>query len=590
MDEASKRLNAVRSMAILPLSFMALASIGIVAVIGLVEPEGSPGILEAVIGGLVVCNLFFYIQKDQLNTSTQILVGLIGAFLAVSLYTGSISRIGEFWLVLFPLLSMLLLGRFVTFVFVGIFMAATLPALLVSAEWDVEYTQAQLAGVLLGVLVVTGLMAFYDRALRVSAEQAIEEDVEVEVAKEASLKTEIAQRQNAEAQMSEALRKLEENNEQLERVTAIDEATISSIGEAVLIVDQDGTIVRANPSAGRVLGLNQEDIVGKQVTDNLSFAKQSDENTTLTREEVVIYQSIMHRSINDETYKITQPEGTSLYAQMTASPLVVSGEVYGAVVVVRDVTQEVGVDRAKTEFVSIASHQLRTPLSTINWYLEMVLAGDFGEVNAEQKEFIQEAYGASKRMGDLINALLNASRLDVGVVAIEPTENVDVNELLKGVLTDLEAKIAAKKITIQKSIDDTVHPMSLDTRIMEIVFLNLLTNAVKYSPESSIVEVRGTTDAEFLILEVADHGYGIPAKDQEKIFTKMFRAGNAVEQEPDGNGLGLYIIKSIVETIGGDISFTSVEGEGTTFTVKIPLSGMEAREGAKQLSLDPNLN
>ena len=220
----------------------------------------------------------------------------------------------------------------------------------------------------------------------------------------------------------------------------------------------------------------------------------------------------------------------------------------------------------------------------------MVLAGDFGEVNAEQKEFIQEAYGASKRMGDLINALLNASRLDVGVVAIEPTENVDVNELLKGVLTDLEAKIAAKKITIQKSIDDTVHPMSLDTRIMEIVFLNLLTNAVKYSPESSIVEVRGTTDAEFLILEVADHGYGIPAKDQEKIFTKMFRAGNAVEQEPDGNGLGLYIIKSIVETIGGDISFTSVEGEGTTFTVKIPLSGMEAREGAKQLSLDPNLN
>jgi PAS domain S-box-containing protein len=588
MDEASKRLSAVQAMAILPLSFLALIAIGIVAVIGLVEPQGSPGILESIFAALVVVNLFYYLQKNNLILSVQALVGIIGGFLAVSLYTESISRIGVFWLVLFPVLAMLLLGRYVAFVFTGIFMAVAVPALLLSGDWQVSFTQAELAGALLGVLVVTGLLAFYDKALRDTAEKVVE--AELDAAETTNLKSEIAQRQNAEAQMSAALEKLEENNQQLERVTAIDEATISSIGEAVLIVDQDGIIVRANPSAGRVLGINQEDIIGKEITDNLSFAKQSDEKIALTREQVVIYQSIAHRSINDETYKITQPDGTTVYAQMTASPLVVSGEVYGAVVVVRDVTEEVGVDRAKTEFVSIASHQLRTPLSTINWYLEMVLAGDFGEVNAEQKEFIEEAYGASKRMGDLINALLNASRLDVGVVAIEPTENVDVREVLHGVLTDLEAKIAAKSVTIQQSIDETVKPMLLDVRIMDIIFLNLLTNAIKYSPKSSIIEVRGTTDEEFLVLEVADHGYGIPKSAQGKIFTKMFRAENAVEQEPDGNGLGLYIIKSILETIGGSITFDSEENKGTTFTVKIPLSGMEAREGAKQLSLDPNLN
>lgn len=588
MNEASNRLHAVRAMAILPLSFIAFAAIGAVAVIGFVEPGGSPGIIEAVIGISVVVNLFYYLHTNKLTVSTQALVGLVASFLAVSVYTGSASRVGAYWMVLFPVIAVLLLGRYVASVFTGIFILAVAPALFLTSGWELNYSAGELAGILFGVALTTGLLSFYDRTLRKSAEEAVENAPELNEA--TSLKNEITQRQNAEAQMSEALRKLEENNQQLERVTAIDEATISSIGEAVLIVDQDGIVIRANPSSGRVLGINQEDIVGKEITDNLSFAKQSDEKVTLNRDQIVIYQSILHRSINDETYKITQPNGAILYAQMTSSPLVVSGEVYGAVVVVRDVSVEVSVDKAKTEFVSIASHQLRTPLSTINWYLEMVLAGDFGELVGEQKEFIAEAYGASKRMGDLINALLNASRLDVGVVAIEPKENVDIRDVLKGVITDLEARLTKKNITIQLNIDETVRPMSLDVRIMDIIFLNLLTNAVKYSPEGSIVEVAGTTDNDFLILTVADHGYGIPASAQDKIFTKMFRADNAVEQEPDGNGLGLYIIKSILETVGGSIDFESKEGAGTTFTAKIPKTGMDARDGAKQLSLDPNLN
>ena len=471
---------------------------------------------------------------------------------------------------------------------VGVFVAGSIPALLLSGDWGLSYSSEDLAGILLGVIVTTVLLGFYDRMLRKSAEESIEEAPELNEA--TSLKAEIAQRQNVEAKMSEALRQIEENNKKLEEMTAIDEATISSIGEAVLIVDQDGIVIRANPSSGRILGINQEDVIGKQITDNLVFALHSKETEQLAPEQIVIQQSLQHRSIRDETYKITQPNGTPIYGQMTASPLVVGGEVYGAVVVVRDVTEEVSVDRAKSEFVSIASHQLRTPLSTINWYLEMVLAGDFGELKPEQKEFIDEAYGASKRMGDLINALLNASRLDVGVVAVEPTENVDIREVLKGVLFDLEARINTKKITIQQSIAEDIPLMSLDTRIMEIVFLNLLTNAVKYSPEGSIVEIHAAIVEDYLKIDVVDHGYGIPAASQDKIFTKMFRAENAVEQEPDGNGLGLYIIKSICEAIGGNISFVSTEGQGTTFTVNIPKAGMEAREGAKQLSLDPNLN
>jgi len=588
LNESSGQLTTAQSIAVLPLSFMALAATGTVALIGIVEPGGSPGIIEAILAAAVVINIFFYLGSDKLSQATIGITALIGMFLSALLYTGSASRIGLEWYLFFPIVAVMLLRLKLFVAFLTAFLLSMIPALILTDDWQLEYSSGDLAGVMVGVVLVSAILSFYNWSVR--KQMKGESEVRQKAAETSDLKMEIAQRQKAEAQMTDALRQIEESNRTLERVTAIDEATISSIGEAVLIVDQDGRIVRANPSSGRVLGINQEDIIGREITDKLSFEKQSEDGKILERQEIVIYQSIQHRSINDETYKITQPGGKVLYAQMTASPLVVSGEVYGAVVVVRDVTVEVGVDKAKSEFVSIASHQLRTPLSTINWYLEMVIAGDFGTLNDEQKEFIEEAYGAGKRMGDLINALLNASRLDVGVVAIEPEDSVDIKELLKGVLVDLEAKIASKGIVIKQLIDDTVHPMSLDTRIMDIIFLNLLTNAVKYSPSGSSVEIRGTIEGRYLKIEVSDQGYGIPANAQEKIFTKMFRADNAVEQEPDGNGLGLYIIKTIVETLGGSISFVSKEGQGTTFTVRIPSTGMEAREGAKQLDLSPGLN
>jgi PAS domain S-box-containing protein len=440
---------------------------------------------------------------------------------------------------------------------------------------------------MLGIALISTMLGYYATTLNtISLRDRLTKLEDGDSAR--ALKLEIVHRQNAEAQMGEALKKLEENNRQLEQATAIDEATISSIGEAVLIVHPDGKVVRANPSAGRVLGVNQEELLGEAILKNLKFTLQADEDKQLGEKELVISKSMEHRSISSEVYRIVRPDGQVVFAQMTASPLVVAGVVYGAVVVIRDVTSEVVVDKAKTEFVSIASHQLRTPLSTINWYLEMVIAGDFGELNKDQKEFISEAYGASKRMGDLINALLNASRIDMGVVAVEPQNDVDIRDVVKGVLTDLESKIVKKKIAVDVKIDETVTPMNLDVRIMDIIFLNLISNAVKYSPDGSQVTVSATKDQKHLVISVSDKGYGIPASVQDKIFSKMFRADNAVEHEPDGNGLGLYIIKSILDTIHGSISFNSKENEGTTFTVRLPRDGMQARAGAKQLSVKPD--
>ncbi len=581
----NNRLDLLRRGAFLPLSFLAIALIGIVTIIGFVEPGGSSGIVEIAIGVATLLNLFYYLLSGNIKHTTIVLNILLTAFLALSIYTGMASRIGIYWLVITPVIVILSLGRKYGSILVGLFITSIMPAVIINGDWQTSFTSSEILSIMFGIFLMSTLLYYYDylgdKNTQVLNRQA--------VAPQASIDKEIAGRQKAEANMSEALEKLAENSKKFEQISAIDEATISSIGEAVLVVDPDGKISRANPSSGRVLGVNQKDLLGQSISTNLKLTTV-DKDELLKEQDIVIYRSISHRSIDDETYKITRPDNSVLYAQMTASPLVVSGEVYGAVVVVRDVTQEVVVDQAKSEFVSIASHQLRTPLSTINWYLEMVLAGDFGDLNGEQSEFITEAYDAGKRMGDLINALLNASRLDVGVVAVDPTDNTDIRDILKGVVVDLEAKLVSKNIGVKVNIDESVKATSLDIRIMEIIFLNLLTNAVKYSPENSTVQVNAVTRDSNIYIAVVDRGYGIPLNVQDKIFTKMFRADNAIEHEPDGNGLGLYIIKTILNTIGGSINFVSKEGEGTTFTVIIPAAGMKAQKGAKQLSIKPELN
>lgn len=586
-EEAKQRLASLRNMVFLPLSFMTIAGIGLAAVISFVTPGGSNGLFEAMITMLVIGNLFASFSTLSVTRASTHLVALLGIFLGSGLYNSQNQQLEAYWLVIFPVIAVLFLGISRGLLFIIGLLATMIPLAIGLIERDVTHSAAYYIELALSMLIISALVIYYEYVLSKHIRESAARNTKIS-ATAADLKHEVAQRERAEAQMADALKKLGEKNQELERTQAIDEATISSIGEAVLIVNPRGIIMRANPSAGRVLGVNQEELINQRISKSLIFAKQGKEDVQLKEDQIAIAQSMQHRSINEATYKVTRPGGKSFYAHMTASPLVVGGVVYGAVVVILDVTQEVIVDRAKSEFVSIASHQLRTPLSTINWYLEMVMAGDFGEVNPEQSEFISEAAEAAKRMGSLLNALLNASRIDVGVVAVEP-EMHDLRDSIKSVLVDLESRITERNITVHVNVDDSVQPTMLDPRIMEIIFMNLISNAVKYSPKGNSVEVNATLENQQLVITVADHGFGIPEADQQKIFTKMFRAGNAVDHEPDGNGLGVYIIKSILDTIGGSIDFVSKENEGTTFTVRLSKDGMKPRGGTKQLNVTPDM-
>jgi signal transduction histidine kinase len=241
-------------------------------------------------------------------------------------------------------------------------------------------------------------------------------------------------------------------------------------------------------------------------------------------------------------------------------------------------TKEQEVDRAKTEFVSLASHQLRTPLSSINWYTEMLLAGDAGEINDEQKKFLTEVYKGNQRMVELINALLNVSRLELGTFAVDP-EDTDVIALAQSVLDEQMPQIHERNIQLSTHLAPGTPHLLADPKLLRMVLQNLVSNAVKYTLPGGSLSVRVEPDADNIAITVADTGLGIPKEEQGRIFSKLFRATNARTSDT-----GLYIVKSVVENAGGTIHFESTEGKGTTFFIKLPKTGMHKKEGAKSLS------
>lgn len=241
------------------------------------------------------------------------------------------------------------------------------------------------------------------------------------------------------------------------------------------------------------------------------------------------------------------------------------------------------IDKAKSEFVSLASHQLRTPLSTVNWYAEMLLAGDAGKLNDEQKKYIEKAYKGNQRMIKLVNSLLNVSRLELGTFVIE-TEPTDIVKLARSVIDEQKSKSDAKKIKITPHLSKGMPSIQADPNLLRMVFQNLLSNSIKFTPENGKIEFEISSGSKDIKIRVSDTGLGIPKNQHDKIFTKFFRADNVKEQDTDSTGLGLYIVKSIVEHSGGKIWFESEENKGTTFFVTLPLKGMEKKEGSKTLS------
>lgn len=227
-------------------------------------------------------------------------------------------------------------------------------------------------------------------------------------------------------------------------------------------------------------------------------------------------------------------------------------------------------DKVKSQFVSVAAHQLRTPLSAVKWTFELLLSGDMGTLQPEQKTLLMKAHESNQRLIGLINDLLDVDHIESGKFTYRFVP-IDLFELIDNLILELASKANARKVRlILERSPITVSKITADPEKLRIVLQNLMENGIKYTLEGGAVHIGVAEDETFLTVTVRDTGIGIPEEDQGKLFTKFFRAPNAVKVQTEGSGLGLFIVKEIVLQHGGKIWFESKAGKGTTFSFTIP--------------------
>jgi len=232
------------------------------------------------------------------------------------------------------------------------------------------------------------------------------------------------------------------------------------------------------------------------------------------------------------------------------------------------------IDQQKSEFLSIAAHQLRTPMSGLKWLLSLILSGDLGNLTEKQKHFLQNGQGNVDRMIKLINDFLDIAKIEQAKFQYK-FEKIQIQKIINEVVKMLETRIEAKNITVTIKEHGDIPLILIDKEKMKIAFTNLIDNAIKYSPANSNIAIAISIENNHIKIIISDHGYGIPAKDHKFIFTKFFRSSNIIKKETSldtiGTGLGLFIVKDIITKHNGSIWFTSEENKGTSFYLELPL-------------------
>ena len=239
-------------------------------------------------------------------------------------------------------------------------------------------------------------------------------------------------------------------------------------------------------------------------------------------------------------------------------------------------------DKAKDEFVSMASHQLRTPLTSVKGYLSMVLEGDAGKISDAQAHLLNEAFTSSERMVHLISDFLNVSRLQTGKFLIDKRP-VDLAKVISQELDSLSSSAQSRHLKYLYHPPHDVPVLLLDEDKIRQVIMNFCDNALYYSTEHSTIHVNLVVNKDTVRFEVVNVGIGVPRAEQSQLFTKFYRASNARRQRPDGTGVGLFLAKKVIDAHDGKVLFESVEGKGSTFGFTLPLDELRVRSETDDL-------
>lgn len=355
-----------------------------------------------------------------------------------------------------------------------------------------------------------------------------------------------------------------------EKEKAYDEALLASIGEGVTAVDQDGKITLINRTAEKMLGLKAAEVLGKKA------------------EEVLIMFDENKKEISREEYshtikKVPSVEGGSVFYKkkddgyfpiaITSTPIIFEDKKLGSIAVFHDVTREKEMEDARQDLLSLASHQLRTPLSGTKWLIETLKKGIHGSLTEKQTEYIDELYKINERMTSLVYGMLDIVRMGSSKTEAEK-KPVSIKSAFDPIIEALNSAATKKQINIRLP-ENFNYTVNTNLSFLKNIFEAIISNAINYSkPQSEIVITAEKTSSE-LIVAIKDSGIGIPKDEQSQIFERFYRASNAKTFDTRGSGLGLYAAKMLARKIGVQISFESAEEAGTTFFVHIPISNSQ---------------
>jgi signal transduction histidine kinase len=352
--------------------------------------------------------------------------------------------------------------------------------------------------------------------------------------------------------------------------TAQNQAILESIADGVIVSDAEHKIILANMPASAILEIPRQQLIDTSINDLLGLYGLNEQSWIPAVEEWVQNRDSLARW---EYLEEQLPIGNKVI-NVRISPVLVGNQFFGTVSIFRDITKEAEVDRLKSEFVSTVSHELRTPMTSIQGYVDLMLLGITGQMTPAQVRYLRVIKNNAGRLQTLVDDLLNISRLETGKLLLN-LHPVNIASLVEKVVDGhLRGRIQheEKEVIVKTNIPAVLPLVHADEARITQVLTNLLDNALNYTRNGDEIEITAACKGNAIHVNVTDNGIGIAEEDQNKIFDRFYRANNASVQKVPGTGLGLHIVRSIVEMHGGEMQVTSKLEQGSTFSFSLPVA------------------
>ena len=390
--------------------------------------------------------------------------------------------------------------------------------------------------------------------------------------------------------------KTDDNTSNLEnRLSAVEsksDVVINAIDDGVLAISKDGNIELINPSAQQIIGWDQGDALGLNWKSVLKLVTSDGKDVEDLENPIAQSLSKNQPTHNDKLFLLTSSEKRILVS-IVSSPVGTDGE--GIIVVFRDITKEKAEEREQAEFISTASHEMRTPVASIEGYLGLALNPATAHIDEKARDFITKAHESAQHLGRLFQDLLDISKVEDGRMKNNP-KIINVNEFLKDIFDGLATKASEKQLNyifmpdiIDEGKEKSLQPIfyaNIDPDHFREVVSNLIENAIKYTPSGEVV-VNVTGDDKQISISVKDSGIGIPAEDIPHLFQKFYRVDNSDTREIGGTGLGLYLSRRLAEAMSGNLRVESKYKEGSTFYLEIPrMNSSEAKQRLESAEIE----